>query len=118
MKPIGRLVAGIAIGLAILGVACGGGNTQQEAAPTAQAPVTNPVDPATAGAITGAITLEGTPPPNPVINMGSDPYCMRQGEAKTPTFVVSNGGLQNVFVYVKDGLGNLKFPVPTTPVVL
>ena len=32
--------------------------------------------------------------------------------------MVSNGGLENVFVYVKDGLGDLKFPVPTTPVVL
>ena len=30
----------------------------------------------------------------------------------------SDGALQNVFVYVKDGLGNLVFPVPTTPVVL
>jgi plastocyanin len=80
--------------------------------------VTNPVDAATAGSIAGAIKLEGTPPPNPSINMGSDPYCMKLGAASTPTFVVSNGGLQNVFVYVKDGLGTLKFPVPATPVVL
>jgi plastocyanin len=32
--------------------------------------------------------------------------------------VGAGGSLQNVFVYVKDGLGNLKFPVPTTPLVL
>jgi plastocyanin len=29
-----------------------------------------------------------------------------------------DGGLQNVFVYVKDGLGELVFPIPATPVVL
>jgi plastocyanin len=28
------------------------------------------------------------------------------------------GALQNVFVYVKDGLGNLRFPIPATSVVL
>jgi len=30
----------------------------------------------------------------------------------------SGGTLQNVFVYVKDGLGDRVFPVPATPVVL
>ena len=28
------------------------------------------------------------------------------------------GGLKNVFVYVKDGLGNRTYAVPTTPVML
>ena len=32
--------------------------------------------------------------------------------------VGEGGGIQNVFVYVKDGLGNLRFPVPSAPVVL
>jgi plastocyanin len=119
MKLPVRLRAGFVLCVAVLGLACGGGGeTQQKAAPAAQAPVTNPVDPATTGSIAGAISLEGTPPSAQPINMGSDPYCMGVGAASTQTFLVSNGGLQNVFVYVKDGLGNLKFPVPTTPVVL
>jgi plastocyanin len=51
--------------------------------------------------------------------MSSDPYCAAQGEALGETIVAgSDGRLQNVFVHVKDGLGNLKFPVPQTPVVL
>jgi len=107
----------VALCVVALGAACGGGSAPQESAP-AQAPVTNPVDPATAGAISGAITLEGTPPAGQPINRSSDPYCEKQGAVTTQTFVASNGGLQNVFVYVKDGLGNLKFPVPATPVVL
>ena len=32
--------------------------------------------------------------------------------------VVSDGGLDNVFVYVKDGLGNYYFDMPTEPVKL
>jgi len=103
--------------VAALGAACSGGSTPQQSAP-AQAPVSNPVDPATSGTVAGAITLEGTPPVGQPINMSADPYCMRQGQATMQTVVVSNGGLQNVFVYVKDGLGNFTFPVPATPVVL
>jgi plastocyanin len=99
-----------------LGVnACGGGT--QEAAPAA--PVTNPVDPATAGAITGKIAFEGTAPPPQPLKMGSDPACEKVGTgATTETIVASNGALKNVFIYVKDGLGDLRFPVPATPVTL
>ena len=96
--------------------ACGGG--QPPSTPAPAAPVTNPVDPATAGAVTGKVTFMGTPPTVETISMSSDPRCMNAG-AKTEAVMVSgDGSLQNVFVYVKDGLGNLKFPVPATPLVL
>ena len=119
MHPMVRTLACAAFAVALVGTACGGDSAPKETAATQPAaPVTNPVDPATASAIVGTITLQGTPPANPSINMGSDPYCMKQGAAVTPIFVVSDGGLENVFVYVKDGLGTLKFPVPSKPVVL
>jgi plastocyanin len=101
--------------VATLAAACGGG---EKAAPAPAAPVANPVDAATAGAVTGKVSFMGTPPPSETISMSSDPRCMNAG-AKTETVIVGgDGSLQNVFVYVKDGLGNLKFPVPTTPLVL
>jgi plastocyanin len=102
---------------AAIGLACGG--TQQEAPAPAPVVAIEPIDPATAGAITGAITFEGTPPAPTPINTGSDPYCEKLGPMTTETVSVGTGGaLQNVFVYVKDGLGNRVFPVPTAPVVL
>jgi plastocyanin len=114
-----RALACVALGVSLASAACGGGEgAPKEAASSPTAPVTDPVDPATAGAIVGTIMLQGTPPPNPSINMSSDPYCMKLGPGSTPTFIVSDGGLENVFVYVKDGLGTLKFPVPSKPVVL
>jgi plastocyanin len=105
------------LGLAALGIACGGGS-EPAPAPAPAAPATNPVDPATAGSITGSIKFEGKPPAAEPINLSSDDYCVKQGAKTTRTYVVDGGGLQNVFVYIKDGLGDLKFPVPTAPVVL
>ena len=52
--------------------------------------------------------------------MDSDPNCARQGPGGTDESVLvgANGALQNVFVYVKDGLGDLRFPVPAMTVTL
>jgi plastocyanin len=80
---------------------------------------TNPVDPATAGSVSGTITLTGTPPAPTPINMASDPYCESQGKATLNEYQTGGGGaLGNVFIYVKDGLGQLQFPVPSAAVVL
>jgi plastocyanin len=100
----------------VLVAGCGGGQqqTQEQAAPKT---VSNPVDPATAGIVTGHITLDGTPPRNEPIKTASDPNC--KVAIETESYVVGSGGsLANVFVYVKDGLGNRVFPVPATAVVL
>jgi plastocyanin len=107
-----RCVLGLVLGTA---AACG----KSEEAPPAPAAVTNPVDPATAGSIAGVVTLDGRAPAPQPINMDSDPYCTRQPPNTTEAVVAGEGaGLQNVFVYVKDGLGNRVFPVPSTAVVL
>ena len=72
------------------------------------------------GNVSGRVTFEGTPPENAVINLASDPACVtaRPDGLKLDTVMVNNGGLENVFVYVKDGLGNYYFETPTTPVTL
>jgi plastocyanin len=101
---------------AVWTAACGGSEPEKAPPPPA---VRNPVDPATAGSVTGTIKLEGTPPAADTINTESDPYCGQQGPVTTETVSVGSGGaLQNVFVYVKDGLGDRTFPVPSSPVVL
>jgi hypothetical protein len=98
---------------------CGGSDSAKPAA--GPAPDAKKVDAATAATITGKIVFDGTPPQNAVINMDSDPACGADG--KTPvtseSIVVDNGGLRNVFVYIKDGLGNkYLFDTPTEPVKL
>jgi plastocyanin len=113
VSDFARFAAVVAVAVTL--TACGGGT--QEGPAAEPAPVVNPVDPATAGSITGTIAFEGTPPPARPISMASDPNCGAGGTTET-VVVGSAGGLKNVFVYVKDGLGGLKFPVPSTPVVL
>ncbi len=105
--------------LGLFAVACGGGS-QESAAPPPAAPIENPVDPATAGSVTGRVTFAGTPPKPAPPRMDSDPNCVKEGVAPVDeTMVVGEGGaLQHVFVYVKDGLGTLRFPIPTAPVLL
>ncbi len=73
-----------------------------------------------AGAVSGKITFAGTAPKPRPVNMGTDPVCAKAGSGVTSErlLVGAGSGLQNVFVYVKEGLGNRKFPVPTTPVTL
>lgn len=101
---------------ALVAAGCGA----QDAAPPPAPPVTdNPVDPATAGSITGTVVLNGRAPAGDPINMASDPYCDGQPKSVTAEYVAGTGGtLQNVFVYVKDGLGNRRFPVPPAAVRL
>ncbi|OFW01089.1 MAG: hypothetical protein A3I61_13945 [Acidobacteria bacterium RIFCSPLOWO2_02_FULL_68_18] len=103
--------------LGSLAAACGGGSQEAQAPPP---PTENPVDPATAGSVAGRVTFEGTPRTLPPMKMDSDPNCAAQAPTAPDESVVVGGGgaLQNVFVYVKDGLGTLRFPVPAAAVVL
>jgi plastocyanin len=117
-----RRLLGLTLALCIPGVAAACGGTSQQATPAATAqPAAAPVDAATAGSITGRVILDGAAPKNAPIKMDADPACT--SAAPTPqtqeTFMVGDGGaLQNVFVYVKDGLGSRKFPVPTGAVTV
>ena len=113
------------IPLMALALACGGGGGKTEAPSESAAPApaagSTTVNEATAGNINGKVVLEGTPPKAEVIKMNADPVCMREakGDTQTEYFVVGDGGaLGNVFVYVKEGLGNYTFPTPTEPMVL
>ncbi len=102
-------------------VACGGGSSGTSststgsAAPTA-APAGAKVDASTAGEVEGTVTLDGMAPKNAGIKMNADPICLREvkGAQFQETFEVGGDGksLANVFVYVKDGLGNYVYDPP------
>ena len=89
------------------------GNTSSPATPAANAQI----DPATAGSVSGTIHFNGKAPTPIVIDMTQDPAC-GQTPNETEQYVVHDGRLANVFVYVKDGLGNRIYMPIKTPVVL
>jgi hypothetical protein len=100
-------------------LACGGGSSAPATPPAPTAPA---VDPATAGSITASVTFDGAPPAVEMVRLDADGKCVTaNGAAERPaeSIVLGDGkALQNVFVYVKDGLGNFSFPIPTEPVLL
>src|SRR4029079_11783061 len=57
---------------------------------------------------------------NRPLPLSADPFCQREhpNGATFETYVVDKGGLENVFVYVKDGLGKYYFYPPTEPAKL
>ena len=114
----------VLLGLALSACGGGGGEGEEEEMnppPAPSEPAPPPVNPETAGAITGKVTLEGKAPTQEAIQMGADPVCakMHSEPVKTEFVVTGEGGtLQNVFVYVKDGLGGRKFPTPEEAVTI
>ena len=113
-------VLGMALAASV--AACGGGSQEtanKSAAPAAPAgtPAGQKVDTANAGSVKGKVALDGTAPKNEAIKMNADPVCMREakGTQTQETYMVGSDGksLANVFVYVKDGLGNYVFDTPT-----
>jgi plastocyanin len=122
LRNISASVIGITLAASL--VACGG---KQETSSTSAAPASpgaasagQKVDTSTAGDVKGVVSLEGAAPKNEPIKMNADPVCVKAN--KDPqfqeTYEVKDGKLANVFVYVKDGLGNYVFDTPTQPATI
>ncbi len=104
----------VALILAGAAAACGGG---EPAAPAATAVPTDTAD--GPGVIAGSITYDGPSSAARPLQMDSDPKCVPMAGAVSERLLVGAGnGLQNVFVWVKDGLGQRTYAVPATPVML
>ena len=118
-----RMLVLLSLGItAFAAASCGGG----QAAPRAAAATATADGP---GVVTGAVTFEGEPPGRVVVRMGGDPMCVPRHPFTMPgrnitatlseaTIVNEKGGIANVFVYVRDGLGNRVYATPSAPVVL
>jgi plastocyanin len=80
--------------------------------------------PATVGttaSLKGVVRFEGMPPKSKLISMSADPSCAKQHSSPVLAQEVvtdSKGDLQNVVVFVAEGLGDRTFEVPTQPVVV
>jgi len=74
---------------------------------------------ANAGAIIGAVSFKGQPPARVPIDMSMDPACsLTAGTNLSEQYVVNNGKLANVFVYIKSGAAPSAAPPDARPVVL
>ena len=110
-----RSMEALSASLLVVALACGGGGEEadtggdvavdDEAAPA--------VSPDSAATITGVVNFTGTAPAGEPIDMSEETACAEQ-HTEPPMrmqVVTADGKLANVFVYVKDGLGDRRFPV-------
>src|SRR5207249_1437040 len=106
--------ARLALALCLL-AACG----RDESAYTAPRTVT-PLDPSTAGTITGTVSFAGPPPAMKPVALGGDPKCaiQHQGPGPAGDALVHDGKVENAFVYVEDDLGACCFAVPEPSVTI
>jgi plastocyanin len=113
-----RLCGSAALGLALASAGCSGGQTPP--AQSVPSPNAKRVDEAKAGAVSGRVIYEGPAPEQRTIKVDSDPACKRDhpNSLTVDTITVNNGGLENVFVYVKTGLDDYAFDTPTQAVTL
>jgi len=84
------------------------------------APAEMPFDVATAGNVSGSVIFEGTAPPPEVLDMASEADCAAtySGDPTVSWVDVGGGGLADVFVYVKQGLSGMSFPISGDAVVI
>jgi uncharacterized membrane protein/plastocyanin len=70
------------------------------------------------GAVKGFVHLEGTPPPNKPLNLGTCTSDVK-GPVTSDAVLAKEGNLQNAFVWIKSGLESYKGPAPPPePVVM
>lgn len=119
-----KVLLSLAIPCAMFVAGCGGSKTEstpkeEAAAPAATAP---PIDEANAATLTGKVSFTGDKPTMKNIDMSANPACARAhagAPAKSEEVVVNgNGTLKNVFVWVKAGVPDRQWPVPSNSVEL
>lgn len=95
--------------------ACGGGGGEKHTS----RPVT-PIDPATAGTVEVDVGFDGAVPAMQTLQMSSFAECAAQhpDPVLAGDMLVKDEKVQNAFVYIKSGLGDRGFAVPTEPVVI
>lgn len=111
-QRLGWLAAGIVMGGMVLGfTGCKPKTPAQTSPETAQtnatpAPVQPavPLDPATLGTVSGTVHFAGKAPERIRIDMSQDPVCsMLGGDNFAEQYVVHDGNLANVYIYIKSG---------------
>lgn len=115
--PVKRIATLTLCALVLAGVGCKKSSTSATSENQPQKQYTT-IDWANAGTISGTIHFTGSAPKRIPIDMGQDPVCSLSPTNLTEQYVVDKDGLENVFVYIKSGLGDKAYPVPSTPVVM
>jgi hypothetical protein len=91
---------------AVLALACGGKDEAASSNEGTQAAAGQQSGPRGNATVNGTVSFAGTAPANPAIDMTEEAQCKAKhsGTITDPQFVIRDGKVGNVFVYVKGGL--------------
>ncbi|HMC35122.1 MAG TPA: urate hydroxylase PuuD [Myxococcales bacterium] len=83
-------------------------------------PVQRPAAPGQTGtaSVRGTVRLRGTPPPAPRVSRGSFAGCGKAPPRAVSVLVSPGGGVAETFVWVKRGIPDGDYPIPSDPVVV
>jgi plastocyanin len=114
--PVRFLVPDALLAL-LLTLGCSKPQPASEQPAAAPKPATVSIDAATAGAVKGVVSYAGMPQKMKSLDMTADLGCPT-GPQPSEVVALKEGKLANVFIYVKEGLPQGTFDVPTEPVAL
>src|SRR5258708_5781130 len=111
-----KIWIGVGLAAVLTLVGCGGDKPPETAKTDSAAPAMP--DEANGGTVTGKVAFTGDPPKMATMDMSATPFCERahkDAPAKSESVVVNaNGTLKYAFVWVKSGLPDKNWAVPTT----
>ena len=114
---LNKLFVLLFLGASVILTGCGGGDT---ASPSTSTPETTaaaaPSAPIGSAKISGTISFEGTVPDARRVRLDADCSALHEGNVMSDNIVVTDGKLANVFIYVKEGLGDRTFTPPAEAV--
>jgi hypothetical protein len=119
-----KILLSFGIATAVFITGCGGSKPPETAKEESAAPAAAPTaaDDANAATVTGKVSFSGEKPAARNIDMSANPICARAHAGAPPkseeVVVNGDGTLKNVFVWVKSGVPDRQWPVPSTPVEL
>ena len=120
-----KIWMGIGVVCAVTMVSCGGSEAPKTAdsgtpAPAAGGAAATP-DEANGGTITGKVIFDGAKPTPKNLDMSATPFCSKahpNGQKAEDVIVNDNNTLKYAFVWIKSGLPDKPWQVPTTAVQL
>jgi plastocyanin len=112
-----RFLVFVTLLMAFLPLGCSKSQPASEQPASAPKAGTINIDAASAGSISGVVSFKGAAPKMKPLDMTADPGCPT-GPQTAEVVAAKDGKLANVFVYVKEGLPQGAFAVPSEPVAL
>ena len=116
---LNKLFLTLFVGIAIVITGCGGGgdDTASSSSSSPEPAAAEPAAPIGSAVISGTISFDGEVPAARRVRLDSDCSALHEGNVMADNIVVTDGKLANVFIHVKEGLGDRTFTPPAEPVV-